>query len=285
MEKQSKLKAYWQLTRLGHGFMLGFAVLIGVVIAGNISSFTPIFLGFFTALFIEVGTFSLNDYYDIEVDRANKRFDRPLVRGDIDPKTAFFLGVLTVIIGIVFSAFINIWCFSIALVTALFGIFYDVKLKESGIFGNIYIAFTMSVPFVFGGFIFQKGAAVLIILSMITFLAGLGREIMKGIIDVEGDALRDVKTIARVYGVKRAGTVSVILYLTSVLLSLLPFIYDLGGFRNYRYLVLVCLADITFIYSCLKLFGSEDRDTINGLRKTTIIAMLFGLIAFFTGGF
>lgn len=283
MGEESKLKAYWQLTRLGHGFMLGFAVLIGAVIAGSISSLTLLLLGFFTAIFIEAGTFSLNDYYDIEVDRANKRFDRPLVRGDINPKTAFILGVLTVIIGIICSAFINSWCFSIALITALFGIFYDIRLKESGIFGNIYIAFTMSIPFVFGGLIFQKSVLVLIVLSLITFLAGLGREIMKGIIDVEGDALRDVKTIARIYGVKRAGMVSIIFYLTAVLLSPLPYIFNLGGFRNYQYLAFVCLADIAFIYTCLKLYGSEDRDVINGLRRTTIVAMLFGLVAFLAG--
>ncbi|MDY6964997.1 MAG: UbiA family prenyltransferase [Halobacteriota archaeon] len=289
MVKVNKLKAIWQLARLGHGFMLGFAVIVGAVIAGDLfiipfdTLLISLSLGFMTALFIEAGTFALNDYYDIEVDRANERFDRPLVRGDIEPNTALIIAVFAIVLGIACSSLINIWCFSIALVTALFGIFYDIKLKEAGIIGNIYIAFTMAIPFVFGGFIFQKSVFVLIVLSLITFLAGLGREIMKGIIDVEGDALRDVKTIARVYGVRRAGTVSIFLYMAAVLLSPLPFIFDLGGFRNYPYLVVVFIADIIFIYTCLKLYRSEDRDVVNNLRRTTIVAMLFGLIAFLSG--
>ena len=281
-----KIKAFWHLTRLGHGFMLGIAVLIGALIAGNVlSEIYGVLLGVLTAILIEAGTFALNDYYDIEVDRENARLDRPLVREDLKPETAFMLGVILTILGVACSYFINIWCFLIALVSALFGVAYDIKLKETGVLGNIYIAYTMAIPFVFGGLVFQniqKGVLVLIILSLITFLSGLGREIMKGIIDVKGDAIRDVKTVARVYGVENAKITSITFYSVAVLLSPIPFIFDLSGFRNYPYLLFVIIADTIFLYTCIKLRGG-DVEVINGLRKTTIMAMLFGLIAFLVG--
>ena len=171
-----KFKALWQLTRLGHGFMLGFAVIIGALIAGDLSSIPSdtllisLSLGFLAALLIEAGTFALNDYYDIEVDTANERLDRPLVRGEIEQKTALIIAFFAILLGIICSLLINIWCFSIATITALFGIFYDIKLKETGLLGNIYIAFTMAIPFVFGGFIFQRSVLVLVVLLQLVLV-------------------------------------------------------------------------------------------------------------------
>jgi hypothetical protein len=34
-------------------------------------------------LWLEMGAFALNDYFDVEVDRKNNRTDRPIIRGDI----------------------------------------------------------------------------------------------------------------------------------------------------------------------------------------------------------
>jgi 4-hydroxybenzoate polyprenyltransferase len=76
--------------------MLFIAILIGSIISqktiyGNTNlPLINVFLTFFTALFLEASTFALNDYYDLEIDRLNKRTDRPLVRGDISPKTALY---------------------------------------------------------------------------------------------------------------------------------------------------------------------------------------------------
>ena len=93
-----KLKAIWELMRLEHGIMIAIAILIGSVIAQkalfNILGFPPFdkfILTFFTALFLEASTFALNDYFDLEIDKKNKRNDRPLVRGDLSQKTALLL--------------------------------------------------------------------------------------------------------------------------------------------------------------------------------------------------
>ena len=81
-----KIKAIWEIMRLEHGVMIAIAILIGSLIALKGETFPPIdkfILTFFTALFLEASTFALNDYYDLEIDKKNKRMDRPLVRGDL----------------------------------------------------------------------------------------------------------------------------------------------------------------------------------------------------------
>ena len=149
-----KVKAIWELLRLEHGVMIAIAILIGSLIALKGEGFPSLdnfILTFFTALFLEASTFALNDYYDLEIDKKNKRTDRPLVRGDLAPKTALYLFILFFPLGIVCSYFVNLTCFTIALITALFAVLYDAYLKKIKLLGNFFIAYVMAIPFVFGG--------------------------------------------------------------------------------------------------------------------------------------
>ena len=111
-----KLKAIWELMRLEHGFMLFLAILIGSIISQKtlfdnlIPPIDMVILTFFTALFLEASTFALNDYYDLEIDKLNKRADRPLVRGDIKPKTALYIFFILFPLGLICSYFVNLTC-------------------------------------------------------------------------------------------------------------------------------------------------------------------------------
>ena len=121
-----KIKAIWELLRLEHGVMIAIAILIGSLIAlkgEGFPDFDKFLLTFFTALFLEASTFALNDFYDLEIDKKNRRMDRPLVRGDISPKSALYLFFILFPLGIICSFFVNITCFIIALITALLAIF------------------------------------------------------------------------------------------------------------------------------------------------------------------
>ena len=100
-----KIKAIWELMRLEHGVMIAIAILIGSLIAlkgEGMPSFEKFILTFFTALFLEASTFALNDYYDLEIDKKNKREDRPLVRGDLSPKSALYLFYIFFPLGIMY---------------------------------------------------------------------------------------------------------------------------------------------------------------------------------------
>jgi len=278
----TSLRAVWQLLRLEHGIMYGIAVIVGIVVSDGFQLDKALF-GFLTALFLQASAFALNDYFDYEVDVANKRFDRPLVRGELKRGHALFLTIILAPAGL-FSAIEISWeAFLFALLITAMGYAYDIKLKEFGFAGNVYIAASMAAPFLFGGIVTGAVELPVVVLSAIAFVSGLAREIMKGIEDVEGDALRNVRTIARVKGIGFASRLSAGLFLTSVALSFLPL--TLPEFMDFKYIIPVAVTDIILISISRKLISGVGKDEIGRLRKETLIALFLGLIAFIGGAF
>jgi len=295
-----KLRAIWELMRLGHGVMLFIAILIGSLISqktlfNNLNlPLLNIILTFFTALFLEASTFALNDYYDLEIDRINKRTDRPLVRGDLSPKTALNIFYLLFPLGLLCSYFVNMTCFLIALITALISVIYDVKMKKIKLIGNFYIAYIMAIPFVFGGATvlgnntFSLGAInpVIYVIAFIAFLTGAGREIMKDVMDFEGDKRQGVKSFPRYIGIRASNGIAAIFYLCAITLSFLPFF--LAGFgvyyQNTIYFILVFITDTMLLSTCLQLVFKKQPN-MKFHRKYTLVAIFIGLLAFLVGAF
>lgn len=290
-----KIKAIWELMRLEHGIMLFLAILIGSIISQKTiydNTDLPlinVFLTFFTALFLEASTFALNDYYDLEIDRINKRTDRPLVRGDISPKTALYLFFILFPLGLVCSFFVNLTCFVIALVTALLSVLYDAKMKKIKLIGNFYIAYIMAIPFIFGGAaVLEKSVLSLerinpaiYTIAIIAFLAGSGREIMKDVMDFEGDREKGVKSFPKYIGARKSNILAAFFFEVAVVMSFLPFfmenfeIYHL----NYYYLALVFLTDTMLLSTSFHL-TFKKKPHLKIYRKFTLIAIFIGLLAF-----
>lgn len=271
------MKAIWDLLRLEHGFMYGLAVIVGMVVSSENLNLSKATFGFLTALFSQASAFAFNDYVDYEVDLKNRRLDRPLVRGDLRREFALIIAIALAPFGLLFAYLISIQALIFVLIVAILGYTYNVKLKEFGLLGNAYIAFTMCAPFLFGGLITNGINVQIVTLSLLAFLSGLGREVMKGIEDVEGDALRNVRSVARL-NVKFAYRLSAFLIFLAVLLSFLPILhYGLDPF----YIVPVFLADIVFMKTVKDLLRFE-RD-ISKLRRFTLLAIGFGLTGFLLG--
>jgi geranylgeranylglycerol-phosphate geranylgeranyltransferase len=280
--------------RLEHGVMLAIAIFIGSIIAleaNSLPSADKFILTFFTAMFLEASTFALNDYFDLEIDKKNKREDRPLVRGDLQPKTALYLFFIFFPLGIISSFFVNNTCFIIALVTAIFAIIYDGYLKKIKLLGNFYIAYVMAIPFVFGAAAVQSNMSLFFeidpavyIIALIALLAGSGREIMKDVMDFKGDKEEGVKSFPRYIGIKKSNIVSSIFYFLAVCLSFIPFLNSVYGiyYQNYVYLVLVIITDILLLITIGQLLFN-DKIVMKKYRKLTLIAIFFGLLAFLIG--
>ncbi len=274
------LKAYWELLRLEHGIMYGIGVLIGIFLGGGASP-DVIILSFLTAVFLEASAFAMNDYLDYEVDVANRRLDRPLVRGDIGKKTALTLSAVFFPLGLITAALISIEALVFVLAVTAIAFLYNAKLKEFGLIGNAYVAFTMAAPFIFGGIIAEFSQAILLV-SLIAFLTGIGREVMKGIEDIEGDALRNVRSVARVYGIDKASKISSLFFLLAVFLSFFPPLL-ITEYHDLKYAIPVAITDIMLISVALQL--PRDATRIPNYRKETLIATLFGLVGFLAGAF
>jgi len=289
-----KIKAIWELMRLEHGVMIAIAILIGSLIASrNIPTFDKFLFTFFTALFLEASTFALNDYYDYDIDIKNNRLDRPLVRGDLSKNAALYLFFILFPLGIISSYFVNLTCFMIALITAIFAIFYDVILKKIKLLGNFFIGYVMAIPFVFGAasaltdnvFSISLSPAVLII-SLIAFLSGVGREMMKDVMDFKGDKEGGVKSFPNYIGIKNSNIIASFFYIIAIFLSFIPFLFENYNFyyNNFVYLILVIITDIMLIWTVIKLIFDKNID-MKFYRKFTLIALFVGLLAFLIGVF
>ena len=286
-----KIKAIWELMRLEHGVMIAIAILIGSLIAlkgQGLPPFDKFILTFFTALFLEASTFALNDYCDLEIDKKNKREDRPLVRGDLSPKSALYLFFIFFPLGIICSYFVNLACFIIALITALLAILYDTKMKKIKLLGNFYIAYVMAIPFIFGGaavvakdsLFFEIHPAIYIV-ALIAFLAGSGREIMKDVMDFEGDKEKGVKSFPNYIGPRKSNIIAAIFYIVAIVLSFLPFFinnFDIY-YLNYSYLALVFITDTMLLITSIHLIVRK-KPHLKLYRKFTLIAIFIGLLAF-----
>jgi len=277
-----KIKAFLELTRIDHAIMLCLAILIGALIAeGNASIKTYIF-AFATAIFLEMGTFALNDYFDYEVDKKNRRMDRPLVRGDLKPRDALLSYLIFAPLGLVSSLFVNLTCFFIALLDFVLATFYDIKLKEIKVAGNFYIAFTMAIPFVFGAVaVSNEAPAIIIFFAFLAFLSGAGREIIKDIMDFEGDKLRGTKSFPGYVGIRGAAIFASLLIFSAVIVSFLPYFIKIDAryYFNNLFLLILILSDSMFIFSLYLLKKMEYEKC----RKLTLMAMIFALIAFLAG--
>lgn len=280
------LRSFWDLFRLEHGLMYGLGVVVGIYVSDPyFGDVFKILFGYLTAVFLQASAFALNDYSDYEVDVANNRLDRPLVRGELSVKTALWAGILMMPAGFVSAAVISPAAFAFAVAITVLGYIYNLKLKEFGLAGNIYIAFTMSAPFLFGSIVARNTiTTTAVLLSAMAFLSGLGREIMKGIEDVEGDAIRDVKSVARVKGVRFAAILSALLYLLAVLISPLPPLL-VQGFMDWKYILPVAVTDVILIYVAVSVVRRHGKETIDRYRKYTLIGMALGLIGFLGGAF
>ena len=296
LSMMKKIKAVWELMRLEHGVMIFLAILVGSIIAlegSALPDWDKFILTFLVALFLEASTFALNDYFDLEIDKKNKRTDRPLVRGDLLPKTALYLFFIFFPIGIVCAYFVNLTCFIIALITALFAILYDTHMKKVKLVGNFYIAYVMAIPFIFGGAtVIQENTLyftiqpAIYIIALIAFLAGSGREIMKDVQDYEGDKVKGVKSFPKYIGKRKSNILAALFYIFAIALSFLPFFMQRFDFYflNMAYFLPVLVCDTMLLTTSLHLiFKKQPRLKI--YRKFSLVAIFIGLIAFFIGAF
>lgn len=282
----NKLLAILRLTRIEHSLLLVVAVVAAELIGGNgkLPTLGTLLLSLITPIFISMGSFAINDYYDIKVDKINKK-NRPLVTRELRPIDALYVTAASMLIGLAASYFINFYCFVLAIIFALLAIFYSYRLKEVLFWGNAYIAFTGSVAFLFGNYVVPNAGIIpnpgIIIIAVMAFTASLGREIEGTIRDYRGDVkVRNVTTIPRVIGKVEAAKLSLLLYLVSIFFSvylflfLLPFRYDLF------YGVFILAADLIFLYVGIGYVTKKSLRFFNSARNLSLIAMGLSVIAF-----
>jgi geranylgeranylglycerol-phosphate geranylgeranyltransferase len=281
MDTLVHLREYWRLVRFEHAIMLAVAVVIAIVITlGRIPAVDELFLlALLVPIFSETGSFALNDYMDRETDKINGMMDRPLVKGTIQPGSALLFSVFSFAISIIAGFLINEIAFIIALFYNAFAVLYNLKLKDLPLIGNLFIATTMAIPFVFGAYAYTfSPPEVLWDIALLGFIAGLAREIVKSVEDMEGDSkARKSQTLPVIIGKGPSIFISSMLFLLFIPLTVVPYMMELSlSFASGFFLF---IADISILIIALYLLYAREEKTFELTRKYSLAALFCGLIS------
>jgi len=279
----SKVGGYLRLMRPINCLMMGFAVVVGAALA-NLSVlgtfWQNLIYGFVTGFALTAASMAINDYYDREIDAVNEP-KRPIPSGLIKPKEALIFASALTIIGFISAVLTNIFCFLIAIIAWIIFVTYTTVGKRSGLPGNFLVSTCVAMPFIYGSVAATNTiqSNVLIFVLMV-FLSNTGREITKGIVDVEGDRMQNVKTLAVLYGEKKAAITAVLFFLFAVFLSPIPWLLQSVSFW---FLPIVAITDFGLAASSFMLLKDFSRENARKVKNTVLLWFLIGLLAFIVG--
>lgn len=278
-----KARAMLQLVRPELPISAGVCVVVGQVI--GLGKFPPVgslVLGFLLGLFLSSSAMVFNDYFDLEVDKINAPY-RPLAAGLLSKGEAVAFGLVTALIALGIAWVIQPLAFGLSLVTWVLGFLYNWKLKAAGLWGNLIVCTNVGMTFIMGGVSVGQAANPLVwIFGLIAFTFDLAEEIAGDAMDMAGDAERESRSLAIVYGKRAALRVSALLFGGVIVLTVLPVVL---GERGLGYLIPIAVMDGligVFTYRMVK--STTPADGRGWMRKMYLSATL-GLVAFILARF
>ena len=276
-----KLWALVALTRPPNSILMYIAVIAGIILSDSkLLQADKLALALITAYGLCGSSMGFNDYFDKEVDSINAPW-RPIPSGAISELEAVIASSALGAVGMISAALTSAPCLLVALTAFSAALIYNAQLKKSGLLGNVVVSLVVVAPFIYGAVLSDGYVSPRLITFILpAFLSNLGREVIKGISDVEGDSLRGVKSVARIRGAHVAARLGAAFYISAVALSPLPYLLSLV---SWIYLPLVAAADLGFVYSAILILKNYDRKNALKVKKMTLAWMLLALIAFIAG--
>ena len=274
-----KIVGLLTMMRLPNCVMIGFAVIVGEVISSSTVPAKAVFYGFMAGFFLLASSMVVNDYFDREIDSINEP-KRPLPSGEVSTREALSFAAILASFGILSASNTGVPTLLIALLSLVIMISYNARLKKTGLLGNVLVSTNVGIPFVYGGFAVASLNWSLAIFALLAFLSSVGREIVKGIVDVPGDTSRGVRSIAVTKGNTVAGKYGATLFLAAVALSALPLLF---GLVTSLYIPLVAICDIGFVLTAYSILSNPSPGNAKRSKKYILLWMTFGLLAFVVG--
>ena len=287
---KSTIKDWIFLIRPANSIMVGLAVVVGIAVSSpsghqflNLLSTTSL-LGFITGFAISSFSMVSNDVYDYEVDKVNQPA-RPVASGRISLRSAKLYSIPFAAIGLVCGFLLSPINLGFAAIFAAVGWYYNYHGKKLGLGGNSLVALSLAIPYIFGSIALGSYSVNLAyLLALTSFLAGVGREVLKGISDIAGDKIRNIKSVAISYGVEKAKLMAALLFILAVISSSFPVLAGVLGKGLLVYTILVLITDGVFCYLALKTLRSKLNSESLRLKKIALGGMMLGLLAYLLAG-
>ncbi len=272
---------YLEIMRPINSIMVGIAIIVGAVITGGfdlINDPSILLYSFLTGFTLSGASMAINDYYDRAIDAINEP-KRPIPSGRVSPQGAVVLTLILSVIGLFSSWLISWGAFGVAVFAWVIMMFYSMWGKKKGFLGNLMVSTCIALPFIYGGLLSGQVWASFSF-SLIAFLSNTGREVTKGIVDIQGDKSAGVNTVAVVYGATRAADVATLFFIAAVASSVIPVYLSLV---SYWYIPFVLMTDVGLIVSSYQIVADPSRKTSRSIKTRILYLMLIGLIGFATG--
>jgi len=279
---------FLRLIRPVNGLMMGFAVIVGAWLALGGQLSTPItfrlLLGCVTAFTLTSASMAINDYCDYEIDKINEP-RRPIPSGLVKPSEGLIVAAFFIIVGLAVAALTNLPSYEpacVAVISLVVSVAYVTRGKRTGLPGNLLVSLCVAIPFVYGSLVVGQSLSVkLLLFSSLAFLSNTGREVAKGIVDVEGDRAEKMMTVAVSHGEEAAAYVASSFFLLAVILSITPILL---GLVSMWFVPFVAVADVGFAASSAMLIRRPSRENAKMIKNLVLLWMTFGMLSFFAGG-
>lgn len=277
------VKGSIELMRLLNGFMVALAVLVGALVSGL--HYHPIFttIAIISAFCTATSGYILNDWKDVEIDQINCP-ERAIPSGRVSKNTALILAIIFMVIGDVIIWFTNFESILVIMIGSILIAAYALWLKKAGFVGNLTVAVLTGFCLLVGGTSVLPLNPVAMIMAVwpaiLAFSLNVGREIMKGIDDYEGDKAEGAKTLAVLLGREKAAYIGVGFLSITVVISPFPFIL---GLYNIIYLIGALLVDAILIVDSILILKTPTSEMGHSVKRTIKFAAFIGLLAFLLG--
>ncbi len=271
---------YLSIIRPINCFMTGVGAVFAIMVYEQtiMPSMVKIIVGFLTGFLGCAAPMLINDYIDRRVDAINKPW-KPIPSGKVNAEKSLFLSIVFLIIPILINLILGIEAFLTASLYILIGYFYSFLRKHWWSHGIV--ALSTTAPVVYGYVVAgapQNKLLFTILFASTMFTVTLGREIVKAIMDIEGDKEYGYITIPIKYGIEKS--VKIIL-LTAIIGPTLGILAGVIGGANILYLILIILAATIYVVEVNRVYKYKDiKEELEKTRKNMLKAMMIGLLAF-----
>ena len=268
-----------QISRPVNVLIAMISILVGAIITGTFQPLFQIVIACFSGGLIMAGANTINDVFDIEIDRINQP-NRPLVLGKLTPEQARIIAWWEFGIGVSLSLFINWLALVISLLVSFLIFLYSYKFKRLPLIGNFTVSLATAMAFIYGGIAVNR-VRLTLVPAVLAFLYHFGREIIKDVQDMKGDRHDNAKTLPLVYGERTALITTTIIFL--FLLGLLPLPFLFGWYQIWYVIIVVVGVYPVLIFVIYSMWKDRSSWNLGLLSKILKADMLVGLLAIYLG--
>jgi 4-hydroxybenzoate polyprenyltransferase len=283
----NQLQGYFRLFRLERAFSAVLGLLITGIVVKDLNEFNSMFVyASFSVFFSAIANFSLNDIHDVDIDKINKRNDKPLAVGTLKRKNALFITGFCFFLAIIFAFLLPITPQILIFVGLPLSLLYNVYLKHFLLLKNLFTGLANVGVILIGGILVDNHLEPMgIYLAIISFFFSLSYEIMLDIADVKGDKAKGVETIPSRFGISKATMLSVIIGLGAVVVNPIPFFicFDPRLFHDHLFLVLVLISVINRLIISINLLRDQSSDNIKKLKNRLFRNLQLGGFGYIIG--